>query len=189
MKIGYVRVSRDDQNSAYQHDALKADGCTSIFEDRISGAEFSRAGLDQALAAVQHGGELVVWKLDRLGRSMLDTVNIVLDLDKRGVRFRSLTESFDTSTPLGRGVLALLAAVAEDERARLRERTKAGVAAAKRRGKRIGRPPALDREKLDLAHKLLAEKKGKAVVARMIGVDPATLRRAMNQRVTESARS
>ena len=109
----------------------------------MSGAEFVRAGLDEALAALEPGGVLVVWKLDRLGRSMLDTVKIVLDLDRRGIGFRSLTESFDTKTAMGRGVLALLAAVAEDERDRLRERTRAGMKAAKRRGKRR-RPSACD---------------------------------------------
>ena len=98
---------------------------------------------------------------------MLETVKIVLDLDRRGIGFRSLTESFDTKTALGRGVLALLAAVAEDERDRLRERTRAGMAAAKRRGRHVGRPSILT-------------PKGRAVTARMIGVDPATLRRALN---------
>jgi DNA invertase Pin-like site-specific DNA recombinase len=140
MKIGYARVSREDQNPDYQRDALKAEGCSELFEDRQSGADFTREGLDAALAAVRPGGELVVWKLDRLGRSMLETVHIVLELDRRGVGFRSLTESFDTKTPLGRGVLALLAAVAEDERERLRERTRAGLTAARRRGKKLGRP-------------------------------------------------
>jgi DNA invertase Pin-like site-specific DNA recombinase len=178
--IGYARVSREDQNPQYQLDALQAAGCARIFEDRISGAEFDRAGLDQALAALEPGSVLVVWKLDRLGRSMLDTVKIVLDLDRRGIGFRSLTESFDTKTALGRGVLALLAAVAEDERDRLRERTRAGMQAARRAGKHVGRPSTLTPEKLDLAQRLLEEGKGHAVIARMIGVNPATLRRALN---------
>jgi DNA invertase Pin-like site-specific DNA recombinase len=178
--IGYARVSREDQNPQYQLDALQAAGCARIFEDRMSGAEFSRAGLDQALAALEPGSVLVVWKLDRLGRSMLETVKIVLDLDRRGVGFRSLTESFDTKTALGRGVLALLAAVAEDERDRLRERTRAGMRAARRAGKHVGKPPTLTPDKLDLAHRLIAEGKGRAVVAGMIGVHPATLRRALN---------
>ena len=179
MNIGYARVSREDQNPQYQHDALTSAGCSRIFEDRISGADFSRAGLDQALALLEPGGVLMVWKLDRLGRSMRDTVNIVLDLDRRGVGFRSLTESFDTKTALGRGMLALLAAVAEDERDRLRERTKAGMQAARRRGKHVGRPTVMTPEKMDMAAHLLAEGKGKATVARMIGVGPATLRRAL----------
>jgi DNA invertase Pin-like site-specific DNA recombinase len=178
--IGYARVSREEQNPQYQLDALQAAGCLQVFEDRVSGAGFERAGLDAALAALEPGSVLVVWKLDRLGRSMLETVKIVLDLDRRGIGFRSLTESFDTKTALGRGVLALLAAVAEDERDRLRERTRAGMAAAKRRGRHVGRPSLLTPEKLDLAQRLLEEGKGRAVTARMIGVDPATLRRALN---------
>lgn len=178
--IGYARVSREDQNPQYQHDALMAAGCSVVFEDRVSGADFVRAGLDQALAALEPGGVLVVWKLDRLGRSMMDTVRTVLDLDRRGVGFRSLTENFDTKTAMGRGVLALLAAVAEDERDRLSERTKAGIAAARRRGRIPGRPPVLTPEKRDMAARLLAEGKGRGVIARMLGVSPATLRRALN---------
>jgi len=105
MMIGYARVSTDEQNLALQLDALRGAGCAEVFQDTGSGAEFSRAGLDRALAALEPGGVLAVWKLDRLGRSMLVTVKIVLDLDRRGVGFRSLTESFDTKTALGRGVL------------------------------------------------------------------------------------
>jgi len=179
MRIGYARVSREDQNPQYQHDALGAAGCARIFEDRTSGAEFSRAGLDQALAALEGGGVLVVWKLDRLGRSMLDTVKIVLDLDRRGVGFLSLTESFDTKTPMGRGVLALLAAVAEDERERLRERTKAGMEAARRRGRHVGRPPKLGPEQLIHARRMIVAGESRAHVARSLGVDPSTLRRLL----------
>ena len=182
MFIGYARVSREDQNPQYQLDALRAAGCAQVFEDRISGATFTRAGLDAALSALTHGSTLVVWKLDRLGRSMLDTVRIVLDLDRQGIGFRSLTESFDTKTALGRGVLALLAAVAEDERDRLRERTTAGMRAAKRRGRHVGRPASMTPEKLDLAVKLIGEGRGRAETARMVGVGAATLRRHLNAR-------
>jgi DNA invertase Pin-like site-specific DNA recombinase len=180
--IGYARVSREDQNPEYQHDALKAAGCAQIFEDRISGAAFTRAGLDQILALLKPGDVLVVWKLDRLGRSMPDTVKIVLDLDRREIGFRSLTESFDTKTALGRGMLALLAAVAEDERDRLRERTRAGIAAARRRGVRIGRPRVLTPEKLAKAQALIAKGKARADAARIIGVGASTLRRALSDR-------
>ena len=158
----------------------KRPGASRFSKIGYPGQEFERAGLDQALAALEPGSVLVVWKLDRLGRSMLETVKIVLDLDKRGVGFRSLTESFDTKTALGRGVLALLAAVAEDERDRLRERTRAGMKAARRAGKHVGRPPTLTPEKLDLAQRLIEEGKGRAATARMVGVNPATLRRALN---------
>jgi DNA invertase Pin-like site-specific DNA recombinase len=181
MMIGYARVSTDEQNLALQLDALRGAGCGEVFQDTGSGAEFTRAGLDRALAALEPGGILAVWKLDRLGRSMLETVKIVLDLDRRGVGFRSLTESFDTKTALGRGVLALLAAVAEDERDRLRERTKAGMAAAKRRGRHVGRPHKLTPHKLEHARALIATgKETRAGAAALLGVGVATLRRALN---------
>ena len=186
MKIGYARVSREDQNPQLQLDALSAAGCDEVHHDRISGATFTRAGLDQALAALQPGGELVVWKLDRLGRSMLETVRIVLDLDKQGIGFRSLTESFDTKTPLGRGVLALLAAVAEDERERLRERTRAGMQAMARRGKHVGRPSSMTPDRLALAGRLLAEGKGRAEVASLVGISKSTLWRALKVRPTKA---
>jgi DNA invertase Pin-like site-specific DNA recombinase len=153
-----------------------------VFEDRISGAEFSRIGLAGALTALEPGETLVVWKLDRLGRSMLETVKIILDLHRRGIGFRSLTESFDTKSALGRGVLALIAAVAEDERERLRERTRAGMAAARRAGKHVGPPRKLTADKFDLALRLIEEGKGKAISARMVGVDPSTLRRLMRKK-------
>lgn len=182
MLIGYARVSSEDQNPEYQLDALTAAGCAQLFQDRATGSTYDRAGLDQALAALTPGSTLVVWKLDRVGRSMLETVRIIVDLDRRGIEFRSLTESFDTKTPLGRGVLGLFAAVAEDELHRLKARTREGMKAAKRRGKHVGRPPKLTPERIDLAHRLLADGKGKAETARMIGVDSATLRRTLNKK-------
>lgn len=183
MKIGYARVSREDQNPALQRDALTAAGCSKIFEDRISGAEFNRRGLRRALAALEPGGELVVWKLDRLGRSMFDTIKIVVDLDRRGIGFRSLTESFDTKTAIGRGVLAFIAAVAEDERERIRERTKAGMDAAKRRGRHVGRPRKLTTAQVRQARSVIASQKSPvAQVAASFGVSPVTLRRALRNR-------
>jgi DNA invertase Pin-like site-specific DNA recombinase len=180
MKIGYARVSREDQNTGLQRDALKAAGCAKIFEDRITGATFTRKGLARALKALGPGDELVVWKLDRLGRSMLETITVVLNLDRRGITFRSLTESFDTKTAIGRGVLAFIAAVAEDERERIRERTTAGMAAAKRRGTVMGRPRKLSAEQIALARTLLeGENETRANVAARLGVDPGTLRRAL----------
>lgn len=181
MLIGYARVSSEDQNPGYQLDALTAAGCVQVFQDRATGSTYDRVGLDQALAALTPGSTLVVWKLDRVGRSMLETVRIIVDLDRRGIEFRSLTESFDTKTPLGRGVLGLFAAVAEDELHRLKARTREGMKAAKRRGKHVGRPFELTPEKLDLAHKLLADGKGKAATARAIDVHPSTLRRHLNK--------
>lgn len=181
MLIGYARVSSDDQNPQYQLDALTAAGCVQVFQDRATGATFTRAGLDQAMAALAPGSTLVVWKLDRFGRTMREAVNLILDLDAKGIGFRSLTETLDTKTPLGRGVLALLASVAEDELHRLKARTRAGMAMVKRRGKHVGRPFTLTPEKLDLAHKLLADGKGRAATARAIDVHPSTLRRHLNK--------
>ena len=182
MMIGYARVSSDDQNPALQHDALKAAGCSVIYEDRITGTVFTRAEFDRALAALNPGDELVVWKLDRFGRGMMDTLRIVLDLDTRGIRFRSLTQEFlDTKTAMGRGVLALVAAIAEDEVKRLRERTRAGMQAAKRRGQHVGRPPKLTSHQIAHARQLIAEEKEtNAGVAALLGVGVATLRRALN---------
>ncbi|RVH60073.1 recombinase family protein [Sinorhizobium meliloti] len=178
--LGYARVSRDEQDPRYQVDALTGAGCSHIFEDRISGKQFKRAGLDQALARLRAGDELIVWKLDRLGRTMWETMQIIMDLDRRGIGFRSLTESLDARTPMGRGILALLAAVAEDEHAKLCERTRAGMAAKKRAGVHVGRPRKLTDQKLEFAYRLIKEGSSPAATAGMIGVHPSTLRRAIN---------
>jgi DNA invertase Pin-like site-specific DNA recombinase len=157
MMIGYARVSSDDQNPDLQHDALTAAGCSAIYEDRITGTIFTRAEFDRALAALKPGDEFVVWKVDRVGRGMMDTLRIVLELDARGIRFRSLTQDFlDTKTAMGRGVLAPVAAIAEDEVERLRKRTRAGMQAAKRRGQHVGRPRKLTPHQLAHARQLIA---------------------------------
>src|SRR3954453_21687009 len=178
MKIGYARVSTDDQTLALQHDALRAAGCEVIHEDRLSGAAANRPGLITALAACQSGDVLHVWKLDRLGRSMAELVGIVDDLKGRGVGLKVLTgegAAIDTTRPEGRLIFGVFAAFAEFERELIRERTKAGMRAARRRGKRVGRPRILTLENLHLAPRLRAEGKGRAVTACMIGVDPATV--------------
>jgi DNA invertase Pin-like site-specific DNA recombinase len=183
MKIGYARVSTEDQTLGLQLDALRAAGCDAVHEDRLSGMAANRPGLNSALGACQPGDVLHVWKLDRLGRSMMELVGIVDDLRRRGVGLKVLTgegAAIDTTRPEGRLILGVFAAFAEFERELIRERTKAGMQAARRRGKRLGRRPALTPEKLDMAHEQLAKGKGRAVVARMIGVDPSTLRRALN---------
>lgn len=183
MKIGYARVSTEDQTLALQQDALRAAGCDAVHEDRLSGVVANRPGLTAALVACQPGDVLHVWKLDRLGRSMSDLVAIVDELKARGVGLKVLTgegAAIDTTRPEGRLIFGVFAAFSEFERELIRERTKAGMKAARRRGKILGRPRALTPDNLDLANRLLAEGKGRAVVARMIGVDPATLRRALN---------
>lgn len=180
MKTGYARVSRGDQNLSLQIDALRSAGCARIYADKTTGASLRREGLSRALDSLAPGGELVVWKLDRLGRSMMDTISIVLDLDRRGIGFRSLTESFDTKAAIGRGVLAFIAAVAEDERERIRERTAAGMQAAKRRGERIGRPRKLSLPQIEQARALIESgAQTRAGMAARLGVHIATLRRAL----------
>lgn len=140
-KIGYVRVSDRDQTEALQVDALKLAGCDVIYGDHgVSGAIIKRAGLDELLAALQEGDTLMVWKLDRLGRSTLHLLTLLDDLHKRGVDFHAITQGIDTRTALGRMVFGQLAVFAEFEREQISERTKAGMAAAKARGVHIGRP-------------------------------------------------
>ncbi len=141
MKIGYARVSTDIQRLDLQMDALKNAGCDFIFTDHgISGATVERPGLRQAMDMLQKGDTLIVWRLDRLGRSLVNLVEYVSGLGKRGVEFRSLTESIDTSSSGGKLLFHMIAALAEFERSLISERTKAGMAAAKLRGKHVGRP-------------------------------------------------
>lgn len=141
MKIGYARVSTDIQRMDLQMDALKQAGCDHIFADHgISGATIERPGLRQAMNMLQKGDTLVVWRLDRLGRSLVNLVEYVSSLGKLGVEFRSLTESIDTNSSGGKLLFHMIAALAEFERSLISERTKAGMAAAKLRGKHIGRP-------------------------------------------------
>lgn len=141
MKIGYARVSTDDQSTAMQLDALHAAGCERIFEDTASGAKTSRPGLDEALAFVRKDDELVVWKLDRVGRSLQHLVQLMGQLRERGVAFRSLTENIETQTPGGRLVMHMFAALAEFERDLITERTRSGLASARARGRTGGRKP------------------------------------------------
>ena len=184
MNIGYARVSSEDQTLDLQHDALAAAGCTVIHDDRLSGVAANRPGLVAALAACTEGSVLHVWKLDRLGRSMIELLGVVDGLRRRNVGLKVLTgegAAIDTTRPEGRLILGVFAAFAEFERELIRERTRAGLQATRRRGKRLGRPVALDSDKLELAQRLINEGKGKAIVARMVGVDPATLRRHLSK--------
>ena len=144
MIIGYARVSTDDQHLDLQLQALRAYGCDTIYSDQgISGARFDRPGLRDALDALQFGDTLVVWKLDRLGRSLGNLVVVMSELEKKDIRVVSLTECIDTVSPAGRFSFHMIAALAEFERALISERTRAGIAAARERGRKIGRPVAL----------------------------------------------
>lgn len=139
MKIGYARVSTDDQTLDLQRDALHAANCERLFEDKSSGAKVDRPGLAEALAFARKGDVLVVWRLDRLGRSLPELVRLVGELDAAGIGFESLTEKIDATTAAGRLVFHVFAALAEFERNLIRERTQAGLAAARARGRKGGR--------------------------------------------------
>ncbi len=155
--VGYARVSTADQDPALQLDPLAAAGCTKVFEDRASGARADRPGLRAALDYAREGDVLVTWKLDRLGRSLPHLIETVAGLERRGVGFRSLTEAIDTTTPGGRLVFHLFAALGQFERDLIRERTRAGLAAAAARGRRGGRQPVVTADKLRRAQDLVAK--------------------------------
>lgn len=161
MKIGYARVSTDDQNLDLQRDALKATGCDKIFEDTESGAKANRPGLLAALEYARKGDTLVAWRLDRLGRSLPDLVVLVAKLESTGVQLESLQERIDTGSATGKLVFHLFAALAEFERNLIRERTNAGLAAARARGRKGGRP-ALAQDTIDAARRLMADSNNSA---------------------------
>ena len=152
MRIGYTRVSTNDQNLDLQTDALRAAGCKKIFSDHgVSGAKAERSGLDKALDQLRKGDILVIWKLDRLGRSLSHLLSIIEDLKQKGVDFASVQDGFDTSTASGKMVFSVIGAMAEYERNLTRERTRAGLAAARARGRMGGRPKALDESQVKVA--------------------------------------
>lgn len=178
MLIGYARVSTQDQNPELQLDALKAAGCQKVFIERASGAQRDRPELKTALDYMRNGDTLVVWKLDRLARSMKQLIETVEGLEEGGVGFRSLTEAVDTTTPGGKLVFHIFGALAEFERSIIRERTRAGLDAAKARGRLGGRPPKLSEEDLKAAKAMLRD--GSLTVedvARRMRVSVATLYR------------
>ena len=155
MKIGYARVSTDDQNLSLQLDALQAAGCDKVFQDHVSGAAEKRPGLDAALAALQPGDVLTVWRLDRLGRSMPHLVSTVTDFAERGIGFQSITEAMDTTTAGGELLFHVMGALAQFERRLNAERSRAGIDAARRRGKHLGRPADLTPEKITHARQMI----------------------------------
>lgn len=178
---GYARVSTSDQEPTAQVDALRAAGCDPIFVERASGGIMERPEWQACNRGLGKGDTLTVVRIDRLGRSLTDLVSTLDDLAARGVHFRSLTEGIDTSTPLGRMFYQLAAAFAEYERALIRERTCAGIDAARAAGRRIGRPPALTDEQRALARRLRAQGEGVAAIARLLKVSPSTVRRALGK--------
>jgi DNA invertase Pin-like site-specific DNA recombinase len=179
MLIGYMRVSTDGDRQVLdlQRDALLAAGVDErhLFEDRSSGSRGDRAGLGRALAFLRPGDCLVVWKLDRLGRSLPHLLTTVTDLKARGIAFRSLTEQMDTTTPQGEFLFHVFGALAQFERSLIQERVQAGLAAARRRGRRGGRPVAIDTEKLGAVITALDGGASKAAVCRTFSLKRSTL--------------
>jgi DNA invertase Pin-like site-specific DNA recombinase len=157
MLIGYARVSTDDQNLDLQRDALKKAGCEEIYTDKVSGTKARRPGLEQALSHLRAGDTLVVWRLDRLGRSLRHLIDTITTLQERGIGFNSLTEAIDTTTSGGRLVFNIFASLAEFEREIIRERTNAGLQAARSRGKLGGRPKALSDKQVQMLRNLAAD--------------------------------
>lgn len=179
MRIGYIRVSTSEQREGLQEDALKAAGCEKIFMDKVSGAKFEREGLNAALAFARAGDTLVVWKLDRLGRSLIDLIGRVNVMKERGVDFISLTESIDTTTPSGKLLFHIMGSLAEFERDLIRERTRAGLEAARARGHNGGRPRKLQTAtKVALAQTLVADTKRPIKdICELLGISRTTLYR------------
>ncbi|MEO9900520.1 recombinase family protein [Nisaea sp.] len=178
MQIGYCRVSTIDQNPNLQRDTLSNAGCERLFEDRMTGTKKDRPGLTEALAFARPGDTITVWRLDRLGRSLKDLLEIVADLEGRGVGLRSLTESIDTSSSGGRLIFSIFGAIGEFERNLIRERTLAGLDAARRRGRTGGRPKALSERDVLAAKAILNEDNlTVAEVAGRLGVSVPTLYR------------
>lgn len=179
MLVGYMRVSSDGDRQVLdlQRDALIAAGVDErhLFEDRVSGSRTDRAGLVKALAFARSGDCLVVWKLDRLGRSLPHLLTTVTGLKERGIAFRSLTERMDTTTPQGELLFHVFGALAQFERSLTQERVRAGLAAARRRGRRGGRPTVIDAEKLATITGALDAGATKAAVCRSFGIKRSTL--------------
>ncbi|HEY0056602.1 MAG TPA: recombinase family protein [Pedobacter sp.] len=178
MKIGYARVSTQDQNLTMQKDALKSAGCELIFEEKISGKSKERPELEKMISKLRKGDVVVVWKLDRLGRSLRDLIDLVSGFKEKGVEFVSIHDSINTATATGRFTFNIFASLAEFEREIISERTKAGLTAARARGRTGGRPKGLSKTSMSKAKsvKILYDKKEKTVdeIAKDLGISRAT---------------
>lgn len=178
MLIGYVRVSTTDQNLDLQMDALQSSGCNKIYKDIASGAKDDRVGLSEVLNYIRKGDTLVVWKLDRLGRSLRHLIDTINQINDQSCYFKSLQENIDTSTSGGKLIFHIFGALAEFERDIIRDRTTAGLAAARKRGRIGGRPKKMDDKKIALAKSLLAENANSFnEICEMLKVSKATLYR------------
>ena len=177
MLIGYARVSTGDQNLDLQKNALVRAECEQIFEDTAIGKNARRPGLRRAIRRLKPGDSLVVWKLDRLGRSVRDLITLVSELQDKGIHFRSLTDSIDTSTPAGRFFFHVMSALAEMERELIVERTRAGLAAAREQGRVGGRRRVMTKEVVKRCRQMLANGASWQQVSAVIGVDVKTIYR------------
>lgn len=185
MKIGYARVSTTDQHLDLQINALLAAGCEYICKDHgISGVLAVRPGLSDALRRLKPGDTLIVWRLDRLGRSLMNLIKTVSSLRDRGIEFRSLTESIDTGTPAGNLVFHIFGAISEFERCLIAERSAAGIAAAKAKGQRLGRRPSLTNEEIeDVCRAYCQQTLSIDVIASRYHIHPRTVRRYLSRRI------
>jgi DNA invertase Pin-like site-specific DNA recombinase len=183
MLVGYARVSTEDQKLDLQIQALKAAKCDRIITDKgLSGRAFDRPGLEEVLHMLQNGDTLVVWRLDRLGRSLIHLVELLDRLGENGIHFHSLTENIDTSSSGGRLLFHMIAALAEFERTLISERTRAGMAAARENGIRLGRPPGLSEAQVSEASAAIYEHGEKIdQVAKRYNITPRSLRRMLKQ--------
>lgn len=178
--IGYARVSTNDQNANAQLDALAAAGCLKVFTDTAKGAIDERPELKRMLDQLRPGDTLVVWKLDRLGRNLRHLIQIVESLGQQGVGFKSLTEGIDSTTPAGRLLFHLLGSIAQFERDLIAERTRAGLQAARARGRKGGRPTVMDETKLAVANEMYTSRKHTvSEIAKTLGVSRATIYRSL----------
>ncbi len=176
--IGYARVSTQDQNLQLQLDALKEAGAKKVFQDQgISGAKAERPALSKLLEHVREGDEVVVWKLDRIARNTRNLLDLVDDLKALGVTFRSVTEGISTTGAMGKAMITIMGALAELERDQIIERTKAGLASAKARGRLGGRPPKVTDAKMELCRKMFREGQSANEIAQILGISRATVYR------------
>ena len=174
--VGYARISKDDQNLSLQQDALEKAGCTKFFTDTISGAKSNRLGLNELLNYCREGDLVAVWRLDRLGRSLKDLIDIVGKLENKGIALKSLNESIDTSSSSGKLIFHIFGALAEFERNLIRERTNAGLESARARGRKGGRPAKLDSKKAEIAKGLYHSKEHSInEICNLVGVSKPTL--------------
>ena len=175
MKAGYTRVSTNDQDTQLQLDALKDAGCERLYQEKQSGIKQDRLELQQCLKSLRAGDSLIVWKLDRLGRSLQHLIEVIADLESREIGFQSLTENIDTTSPTGKLIFHIFGSLAEFERGLIRERVKAGLVAVKKKGTRFGRPQALNDSDKDMALAMFNGGATKIAIARHFNVTRQTI--------------